>query len=358
MTIRLKRRASAWEALRPNMIRRTHRPRFSAASTLPAAGFALFAALFGAACSSDDSSPEASGGASGAAGTTGSAGKSGVSRDWVGELKITIAGADAEGTTPARSSFFGVVYDKPTPIDGVKFEEAETIGDCKLMLPFNPFCDPSCDINSACTMDGVCTPYSTGQNLGVVSLTGLMPGDFSMDPIAPSYKYQPSPSVKLPYPPCAEGDALSIAAPTVGLTMGGTCVAPLVLLDADTIPVRADQALPLRWEAPTISGTRVGIDLDVAHHGGARGKIVCDVPDTGSFEIPEPLVTRLVGLGLAGFPAITLTRSFRTPSSTEPGVSFVIASTTSRLVDTGVVSCGANLPCPEGMTCKTDRTCE
>jgi hypothetical protein len=323
----------------------------------------LLSAVFGFACSADESSPTANGGASGSgsgggsgSGTAGNAGK-GESRGWVGTLGITIAGADAEGTVPARSSFFGVVYDKPAPIEGAKFEPAEAIGDCQLLLPINPFCDPACDIKSVCTADGVCTPYSTAQNLGVLTLSGLMPADFSMDPTAPSYKYQTPPSVRLPYPPCQEGDPITLTAPSVGFTMSASCVAPIVL-DNDTIPVRANQALSLSWQAPTVSGTRVGIDLEIAHHGGAAGKVVCDVPDTGSFVIPEPLVTRLVGLGLAGFPAITLTRQVRVAAMPEPGVAFSIASTTSRLVDTGVISCSATMPCPSGMTCKGDKTCE
>jgi len=345
MTLRLKPRVRVWEAPRPMIA-------WSRAVV-------LLSTVLACACSGDESSPEASGGASGSGGGSGAAGNpgKGETRGWVGNLQITIAGADAEGIVPARSSFFGVVYDKPSPIDGVKFEQAEAIGDCRLMVPVNPFCEPSCDINSVCTADGVCTPYSTGQNLGVVSLAGLMPADFSMDPIAPSYKYQQPPSVRLPYPPCSEGDPISLRAPSVGFSLDAVCVAPIVL-DADTIPVRANQALSLSWQAPSVSGTRVGIDLDIAHHGGATGKIVCDVADTGSFEIPEPLMTRLVGLGLAGFPAITLTRQFDVTASSEPGVHFIIASTTSRLVDTGVVSCGTDVPCPSGMTCKTDHTCE
>lgn len=338
----------AWEAPRANMSLRQHR--------ITGSGFVgLLAACLAFACASDDSAPNASGGASGAAGKPTQGGEG---RGWVGNLQITIAGADAEGTVPARSSFFGVVYDRPSPVDGVKFEEAEKIGDCRLMVPVNPFCDPACDIQSVCTSDGVCTPYSTPQNLGVVSLTGLMPGDFSMDPIAPAYKYREPASVRLPYPPCNEGDRIGLTAPSAGLAIEGVCVAPMTLLNAETIPVRANQALPLSWQAPTTSGTRVGIDLDIAHHGGATGKILCDVPDTGSFQIPEPLVTRLVGLGLAGFPAITLTRRFEARASAEPDVTLTILSTTSRLVDTGVVSCGTDIPCPSGMTCKTDHTCE
>jgi hypothetical protein len=349
MTMRLKPGVLVRETPRPSMI------------TLSRA-VCLLSAVLGCACSGEDSSPGASGGASGSGGGSGAAGNAGTAgkgetRGWVGTLGITIAGADVEGTVPARSSFFGVVYDKPAPIEGAKFEPAEEIGDCQLLLPLNPFCDPACDIKSVCTADAVCTPYSTAQNLGVLTLSGLMPADFSMDPAAPSYKYQPPPSVRLPYPPCSEGDRVSLTAPSVGFTMAAGCVAPIVL-DNDTIPVRANQALSLSWQPPTTTGTRVGIDLEIAHHGGAAGKIVCDVADTGSFVIPEPLVTRLVGLGLAGFPAITLTRHVRIAASSEPDVYFSIASTTSRLVDTGVISCGATMPCPSGMTCKANKTCE
>ena len=333
-------------------------------------------AALGAGCTVEDDASEESGGASGSGGSSGSgAGSSGkgaagsgtggtgatggsANRGWVGNFQVTIADTDAEGVTPAHSSVFGVVYDRPTPIEGVRFEESEREGDCRLLVPVNPLCDPDCDIDSVCTANGVCTPYSTPQNLGVISMTGLLPGDFSMDPIAPSYKYQPPGSVHLAYPPCAEGAPVALAAASAGLALETTCVAPLVLNGAGTIPVRANEPVALTWEAPGRSGTRVGIDLDIAHHGGATGKIVCDVADTGSFEIPEGLVTRLVSLGLAGFPAITLTRNLSVQSSSEPGIELTITASTSRLVDTGVLSCGSGTPCPDDLSCQTDHTCK
>jgi hypothetical protein len=278
----------------------------------------------------------------------------------IGTFQIAIADADPESGRPPYTGVFGVVYDRPPPPDGVIFAVDRQQGECQLLVPAIPFCEPGCGVDAVCTADDVCTPYAVGQNLGPVDVEGLLPSAFRMDAIAPGYKYQPSGDVHFPYPPCAEGDVIRVSAHSVGVHMESRCVAPLVLGGgAAPIVVRARRAVALTWTAPAdLDASRVAIELDIAHHGGAKGKIRCDVPDNGAFEIPEPLVTELVGLGLAGFPLITITRSATASADVAKDVHLTVSSSTSRLVDTGVISCGDELACPTGLSCQTDRTCQ
>ena len=126
----------------------------------------------------------------------------------------------------------------------------------------------------------------------------------------------------------------------------------------DAPEVRAGEGLLVSWVAPGVEDvSRIHLVLDVAHHGGKKGEIVCDVADTGSFEIPESLVTELVNLGLAGFPTILVTRMAGAAGSLEPDVALTIASPIERLVNTGVTSCTDDTECPDGTTCRVDLTC-
>ena len=175
-----------------------------------------------------------------------------------------------------------------------------------------------------------------------------------MDPFPPSFAYQ---SQALPHPPCAEGEAVRLSAD--GFSAASTCITPLVLSSSDFSVVR-QQGLALAWEgAAEPELTRIRIKLDVSHHGGKKGEIDCEVPDTGRFEIPAALVTALVDLGLAGYPTIVVTRVAAASSVEQPDVHFVIASSVEREVDTGVQSCTADANCPTGQRCNSDNlTCE
>ena len=135
--------------------------------------------------------------------------------------------------------------------------------------------------------------------------------------------------------------------------------APLVVTSAQ-FPVKRDLALPLLWEAPSEPAlAHVHIKLDISHHGGKKGEIDCDVPDTGSFEIPAALVTALVDLGLAGYPTIVLSRVASSASSEAPHVAFLVSSSIEREVDTGITSCTEDSQCPADQRCDTDKlTCE
>lgn len=108
----------------------------------------------------------------------------------------------------------------------------------------------------------------------------------------------------------------------------------------------------LSWTPPADGqSSRMEIEVDISHHGGQKGQIDCDVPDTGAFEIPEELVTQLVALGVAGYPTITLTRVSRAAAPEAPGITLSVMSTVDRLVDTGLDSRGMDSDCPDGLTC-------
>ena len=186
---------------------------------------------------------------SGAGGTDASSSAAGIA-SLIGTFQVTIADADPESGREPYTGVLGVVYDRQPPMDGVIFEVDQERGECQLLVPAVPFCEPGCGVDAVCTDDDVCTPYATGQNLGAIDVEGLLPGDFTMEPIAPTYKYQPSGDVHFPYPPCTEGDPIRVIAQDADMHIESRCVAPLVLGGPDTIVVKARQAVALTWTPP------------------------------------------------------------------------------------------------------------
>jgi hypothetical protein len=323
----------------------------------------LLATLLVAGCSSSESAtPEAAGGA-GAAGETGAAGDKGVageagatgmaSAPLTGTITLRLKEANVATGAKAFSVAGGSVYDGPVPETfplAVALEEAG----CQLLKPALPFCSEACGGDAVCVADETCAAYPKPQNVGVLQVDGLVGGAASMEPFPPSFAYQ---SASLPHPPCVEGHEVTLSAD--GFQASASCIAPLIVTNTE-FPVRPDQALELTWEPPADPDqTRILIKLDVSHHGGKKGEIDCNIPDTASFEIPASLVTALVDLGLAGYPTIVLTRASSASSSAEPAVKFEIFSGVEREVDTGIVSCTDDTQCPTDQACNMDKlVCE
>jgi hypothetical protein len=165
-------------------------------------------------------------------------------------------------------------------------------------------------------------------------------------------------SPTLPAEACAEGAPVSLHAS--GFSMESPCIARLELTTEAPIPVSAGKTLDLAWAPPSTAGdSRIKIHLDIAHHGGKKGEINCDVADTGSFSVPEKLVTQLVGLGLAGYPDIAVERYSTSADASNPMIQLRVGSLVRREVDTGVLSCDEDTQCESGQTCNTaDRTCK
>jgi hypothetical protein len=117
----------------------------------------------------------------------------------------------------------------------------------------------------------------------------------------------------------------------------------------------------LSWNAASDpDASSVHLKLDISHHGGSKGMIECDAADNGSLTIPAALVKELLGLGVAGFPTVILTRSSTTRAQAGAGaVALVVGSTTERSVTVpGVDSCTSDEQCPSGEVCQPDLTCK
>lgn len=289
------------------------------------------------------------------------------------------------------SSFFGKVYDGPTPVTAI-FTTDLTDGDCRVETPRVPFCATPCGGSAACVEDNVCQAYPTSRNAGTLTATGFLldpgtgggggstgggggstgggsgggsgggtggsGGTFEMTPI--NNGYQAPASVTLAIPPFADGAALSVAAAGSGslsaFTLNTTGVAPIALTQT-TYNLAANTPLDLQWTpGSTATAARIEVEIDISHHGGLRGQILCETNDDGSLTIGSTLTTRLIGLGVSGFPTMVVRRvkanstgkvNFKAVSSTEVGLTIP-----------GLTSCTDDSECPMGQTCQTDLRCQ
>jgi hypothetical protein len=258
--------------------------------------------------------------------------------------------------TPAFTNVSGTVFDGPSPATLVWDVKGESAG-CQLLQPRVPFCDPSCGGDAVCVADGVCQAHPTAQDLGPIVVKGLG-ADLTMKAIANSYQAD----VKMPYPAATEGTKLSIVVaggPYGAFELSTPMVSPL---QAPLDPLQLDTGKPLSlsWMRPGASAkSRIAVKVDISHHGGSKGKIECDVPDTGSLEISADLITKLIQLGVAGYPSVTLTRSTSAEAAITPGkVTLQALSAVSiDLEVVGVTSCSTDDDCASGKTCQSNETC-
>lgn len=314
-----------------------------------------------AACGSSDAGP--SSGAAGAAGasnsgTAGAAGQ-GDSSKLVGSFQVKLAAASDLGD--ANTTVVGKVYDGVTPAT-VIWEKPQVDGACTLTTPRVPFCSTPCGGSSACVEDDTCLAYPNAHGVGTVTVSGVKSttgeSTFAMSPI--SNTYQVPASVTLAYPPFADGDAVTLAAsgdffPAFSLT--GKGIAPLTLTST-ALSLKSAQALELAW--PTAGTAKIHVKLDISHHGGSKGQIECDADDTGSISISGALVSKLLNLGIAGYPTVIVTRHTTGSAVIAPGrVDLDISSQVEQAVSIdGLTSCTGDDDCATGQTCQNDLTCK
>jgi hypothetical protein len=238
-----------------------------------------------------------------------------------------------------------------------------------LYEPSIPFCDPACESGAACVTGDVCQVYPMAHSLGNATVSGLQLEDgsseFSITPLRPNFNYLPGASITLVNPPVAEGAPVQLT--TTGgdydaITLVALGVAALDFhSDGQPLPFAPDGPVLLEWTAPEDSDqSEIVIEVDISHHGGAKGKINCSAPDTGSLEISQPLVAGLIDLGVAGFPTIAIARRSVGYANIEPGrVTLEISSDLELPLEIpGLVSCAGPEDCESGQTCGTDRTCQ
>jgi hypothetical protein len=266
---------------------------------------------------------------------------------------------------PGYTDLMGTVFDRPSPQDTI-WELAAREGDCQLLTPRVPFCEEDCGGDALCVEDDTCQAYPTAQDVGTIQAHGLRTADgtteFSMDPIGTNKNYMPS-GFELAYPAFAEGDQVSLDAEgssfAPAFSLQATGIAALVLSDQELV-LTSGQALALAWTPPGQVGPgRISVKLDISHHGGTKGKILCDASDDGSLEVPATLVTQLLALGYAGFPTIVVTRSSVGSADIPAGPVelALMASVEEAVTIPGLVSCNEDGDCPAGQTCKDDLSC-
>jgi hypothetical protein len=122
------------------------------------------------------------------------------------------------------------------------------------------------------------------------------------------------------------------------------------------------RSLDVRWQPPVGAapeGQRALVSLDFTHHAGLRGMISCVTADDGALTIPASLVTGLHALGMAGFPALFVTRSVtRTREVGGHRMTFEVKSEKEIYVEIpGLRSCRTPEECPAGERCRDDFTC-
>jgi hypothetical protein len=309
-----------------------------------------------------------SGAGSGGAATAGSAGQTGQRKSpaiLVGSFTLKL---DAErAPTPldpdgsdAVASVLGVLGDAPTPLQK-QHVTTEELGECRLLVPNIPNCSTNCvTMNAVCTADDVCTPKPTPYGVGIVHLTA---GSAETDLEYEAKNYQLSADVKLPYPPCKEGEPVTIEAEGgefEPFSIETRCIGELEV--GGPFALEPGKPVKLAWSAPQDDELAfIHIRLNISHHGGDRGELQCDVPDTGAYEIPASLVDKLLDLGVAGFPTIQLTRTVVAHAEGEPAkVTLEVKMLVEREVTIpGLVSCASDSSaCPAGQECQTDLTCK
>lgn len=267
---------------------------------------------------------------------------------------------DGAPARPAQSSFIGSAADGPAPV-AMTWVKAQEADGCTLYTPKPVFCDPGCGVDAVCVTDDQCVPHPTAQTLGTIHLGGVGDAEISMTAIA--NKYQPPAGTMLPFPPCAEGKEVQLRAEGgayQSFTLAATCISELTF--KGPIKITRGQPMKLTWSAPGKADlARIQIHVDISHHGGARGKIDCDVKDTGSFDVQAALVDKLVDLGVSGFPTVVVARvsSGGVKTGDAAQVKLIVQESIEREIEIdGLVSCTQDSDCPAPKTCQADLSCK
>jgi hypothetical protein len=211
---------------------------------------------------------------------------------------VVQAGGDANGVK-------GSVADGVVPV--TVLTEIGNEGGCLLLRQENPRCEPACAAGEACGLDGVCVPYPRNQDLGTVTIGGLV-APVSMDPVFPGNTYF---NTSLADPPFSPGLLVTLHMPggTYGpATLHGVGFQPIAAQDTQWLVAGRD--LEVSWSPPTgeVLRSEVGVEIHIDQHGASPASLHCTFADTGHATVPASLLSELVGVGVSGFPIGTLER--------------------------------------------------
>jgi len=251
----------------------------------------------------------------------------------------------------AYSYVQGEVRDGVVPI--TILENVVEEGDCILWRANNPFCDPPCQPDETCDLDGECIPYPTNMDVGTVTVTGLNEA-VEMEPPGggmPATYYD----TQMPHPafdPGAEIELVATGNEIGGFTLHGEGFAPIEIPDEPWVVVEG-QPLEVTWTTDSSSRATVWVRLNIDQHGTTPVEVWCDVADSGSMSIPSEVVDTLVGYGVSGFATGTIYRHTLDSVDGDTGcIEFeVVSRLPADLQVEGHIPCDSPDDCPEGMEC-------
>lgn len=284
----------------------------------------------------------------------------------IGAFQVSLEAANSS------TEVIGQVKDAPLQ-PSIVWTDTQQDGDCILQEPSAPFCDPGCG-GDICVEGNTCVPHPVGHSVGEVTVSGvkLESGQTQLVLREINTAYQAPPNTTYTFPPFTEGELVEVHATGgdyPGFDLVAHAVAPLSLT-SDDFDIAEDEPFALTWAAAkNPAQSRVHLELDISHHGGTRGRIECDTDDDGELTISGEMMTALIGLGVAGFPTVELTRISSGGANISQGcVELRVSSFVSQSVTVaGIMSCtdttcsadsSGCVPCPDGMTCRADLVCE
>jgi hypothetical protein len=240
-------------------------------------------------------------------------------------------------------------------------EEIAASGECSVLRRNNPFCDPSCDPGQACTFEGTCIEYPANQDLGTVTLSGLSE-PVVMERVYPGNTYF---NTSLVHPAFVGGELLSLAMPggVYGpATLYGVGVEALDMTGV-TWTIEDGLDLALSWPAPTgaLVRSEIAVQVSIDQHGVTPSVVRCTFADTGSGVVPAAIVSTLVGAGVTGFPAGSITRRTVDHADVSAGcLDFTVSAPRTVAVDVvGSTPCVSDRECPDGQSCNLElQICE
>ena len=227
---------------------------------------------------------------------------------------------------------------------------AETAG-CRLLRRRLLACDPTCAPGMTCGDGGRCVRYPDNLDAGTVTLDGLL-CPVTMRPDPTGRRYWDS---TLPHPAFEAGAPIRLTASGGALppfALAGQGVSPLAL-DESTLRLTPDQPLRVTWRPGGPGPARVELSFALDQHGVTPSTLVCEAPDTGSFEVPADLVARLLAAGASGYPKLLASRQTVDRADLPPGcVELIVASSLERSLQVaGHTPCRRDADCPPGRAC-------
>jgi hypothetical protein len=336
-----------------------------AASPLPLAVVALcLAGAVACGSSGSDDPPGAGGSGGGLAGNGGSGGGLAGNGGSTGPANAKAYGHFevhyVSGVTPAASyaEIGGFMYDGP-PAALVLWDKKKTDGECALYQPRTPFCE-LCATGEVCVDTNVCRKPPATHDVGTVTLTGLSApsgaNPLALTPVTNVAGTTYLCAETLPVPPCAAGGPIALSATGKGdypsFTVQTQCIAPLVVTNP-TVTLEPGKPFVLAWTPSALTTARIDLEFDLSHHGGSKGKVICETADSGSLQVSSTLVDSLLALGVTGFPKADIKRVVKGTTPVGAGqAELVVYSDLSFVVEIpGLISCQTDAECPTGQTC-------